>query len=124
VKNIAILGAKIIGSTLGQKWARVGHSVMFAVRNINNPEVLDFAFPGDAMGETVQTCGPALNSKIVIDAANRMGGGEMNSTGSFATHAPGAHMFRAFNRLGWKNFEPPKFDNVIVYRVWRLKHHI
>jgi predicted dinucleotide-binding enzyme len=66
VKNIAILGAKIIGSTLGQKWARVGHSVMFAVRNINNPEVLDFAFPGDAMGETVQTCGPALNGSLGI----------------------------------------------------------
>jgi hypothetical protein len=133
--NIAILGAKIIGSTLGRKWARAGHHVMFGVRNINNPEVLNlarelgatvgtvgeaiafgnvvvFAIPGDAMDETVRTCGPALNSKIVIDAANRMGGGEMNSAASFATHAPGAHVFRAFNSLGWENFENPHFDNI------------
>jgi hypothetical protein len=133
--NITILGAKIIGSTLGKKWAQAGYKVMFGVRNVQNPEVQDlakdlgatvgtvgeaiafgdvvvFAIPGNAMDETIQTFGQALNGKIVIDAANRMGGGAMNSVASFSAHAPGAHVFRAFNSLGWENFENPRFDNV------------
>ena len=35
--KVAILGAKIIGSTLGRKWAKAGHSVMFGVREVANP---------------------------------------------------------------------------------------
>jgi hypothetical protein len=133
--NIAILGAKIIGSTLGRKWTRAGHKVMFGVRNVRNPEVQDlakelestvgaaeeaiafgdvvvFAIPGNAMDETIQTFGHALNGKIVIDAANRMDGGPMNSAASFAAHAPSVHLFRAFNSLGWENFENPQFGNI------------
>lgn len=132
--NIAILGAKIIGSTLGRKWTRAGHKV-FGVRNVRNPEVQDlakelestvgtaeeaiafgdvvvFAIPGNAMDETIQTFGQALNGKIVIDAANRMDGGPMNSAASFAAHAPGVYLFRAFNSLGWENFENPQFGNI------------
>lgn len=132
--NIAVLGAKIIGSTLGRKWAQAGHKVMFGVRNVQNPEVQDlakelgasvgtvgeaiafgdvvvFAIPGNAMDETIQTFGQALSDKIVIDAANRLDGAVMNSAASFVAHAPGAHVFRAFNSLGWENFESPQFND-------------
>jgi hypothetical protein len=130
--KIAILGAKTIGPTLGRSWARAGHSLMFGVRNLNNPEaqalaqelnatlgvtgaaidfgdVAVFAIPGAAMDETIQAHALALNGKVVIDAANRMGGGPQNSAAAFAAHAPGAHVFRAFNSLGWENFENPRF---------------
>jgi hypothetical protein len=129
------LGAKIIGSTLGRKWARAGHEVMFGVRNVDNPEVqalaqelgatvgtltnaiafgdvVVFAIPGGAMDETIQTHAGALGNKTVIDAANRMSGGEMNSAAAFAAHTPSAKVYRAFNSLGWENFENPQFGDV------------
>lgn len=133
--KVAVLGAKIIGSTLARKWARAGHEVMFGVRTVDNPEVqalarelgatvgtaaeaiafgevVLFAIPGAAMEETIAAHGPALAGKIVIDAANRMGGGPMNSAALFAAHAPGAQVYRAFNSLGWENFANPVFDGV------------
>jgi hypothetical protein len=133
--KVAVLGAKIIGSTLARKWARAGHDVMFGVRTVDNPEVqalaqelgatvgtpaeaiafgeaIVFAIPGNAMEETIAAHGPALAGKIVIDAANRMGGGPMNSAAAFAAHAPTAQVYRAFNSLGWENFENPIFDGV------------
>lgn len=133
--KIAVLGAKIIGSTLARKWARAGHQIMFGVRTVDNPETqalarelgasvgtvgqaiafgeaVVFAIPGGAMEETISAHGPALAGKIVIDAANRMGGGPMNSAALFAAHAPGAQVYRAFNSLGWENFENPVFNSV------------
>lgn len=133
--KIAVLGAKIIGGTLARKWARAGHQVMFGVRNVNNPETqalaselgasvgapaeaivfgeaVVFAIPGNAMDETIAAHGPALTGKIILDAANRMGGGPMNSAAAFAAHAPGAQVYRAFNSLGWENFENPSFGGV------------
>ena len=133
--KIAVLGAKIIGSTLARKWAGAGHQVMFGVRSLDNPETLAlarelngsvgtaaeaiafgeavvFAIPGNAMEEMIVTHGPALAGKIVVDAANRMGGGQMNSAALFAAHAPGAQVYRAFNSLGWENFENPMFGDL------------
>jgi hypothetical protein len=131
--KVAVLGAKIIGSTLGRKWARAGHEVMFGVRNTDNPEVqalaqelgatvgtlsnaiafgdvVVFAIPGGAMDETIKA--HALSNKIVIDAANRMGGAVMNSAAAFAAYAPAAKVYRAFNSLGWENLENPEFGDV------------
>lgn len=133
--KVAVLGAKIIGGTLARKWARAGHDVMFGVRRADNPEtqtlarelgatvgsveeavafgeVVVFAIPGQAMGETIQAHAAALDGKIVIDAANRMGGGAMNSAAEFAAYAPGAQVYRAFNSLGWENFENPMFGDL------------
>lgn len=133
--NLAVLGARTIGSTLGRKWAAAGHTITFGVRNVDNPEVRDmamrigaavattadaiaagdivvFAIPGGAMEETVIRHAAALDTKIVIDAANRMGAGDMNSIALFTAHAPHARVFRAFNSLGWENFENPMFDDV------------
>jgi hypothetical protein len=131
--NIAVLGARNVGGTLAGKWAQAGYSVMFGVRTVDNPatlalartlgvgvgtvpeaieygDVVVFAIPGNAMDETIHVHGAALDGKIVIDAANRTGGGTMNSAATFAAHAPGALLYRAFNSLGWENFENPVFD--------------
>jgi predicted dinucleotide-binding enzyme len=135
--KIAVLGAKIIGSTLGKKWVQAGHTVVFGVRHVENAEVqalvkslgsraaLDtvgnairlsdvvvLAIPGGAMEETIAAQAHALDGKIIIDAANRMGGGPMKSAAAFAAHTPSARVFRAFNSLGWENFENPRFGDL------------
>jgi hypothetical protein len=137
--KIGILGAKIIGSTLGRKWAKAGHQIMFGVRNTQNPEVLSlakslgqavtigttaeaisfgdvvvFAIPGQAMDEAIVANSNILNGKIIIDSANKMGGGVMNSIETFRSHTPNAKVYRAFNNLGWENFETPTINGIQV----------
>lgn len=133
--KIAVIGARIIGGTLARPWAAAGHQVMFGVRHVDNAETqalaqelgatvgrvaeaiafgqaVLFAIPGSAMDETIAAHAAALNGKIVIDAANRMGGGVMNSAAAFAAHAPAAQVYRAFNSLGWENFANPLFGDI------------
>lgn len=134
--NIGILGAKIIGETLAKKWIAAGHRVKFGVRNPDNAElqalvqtlgsnasasvvadaiafgeVVVFAIPGQAVDETIAQHAAALAGKTVIDAANRLGSAVMNSSASFAAQVPTARVFRAFNSLGWENFENPRFGD-------------
>jgi len=133
--NVAVLGARNIGGTLGRKWAHAGHAVMFGVRHVDNlevrslaaelgaqvgsieaavafGEVVVFAIPGKALEATIRAHGAALTGKVVVDAANRLGGAVINSAADFAAHAPGARVFRAFNNLAWENFERPRFGDV------------
>jgi hypothetical protein len=135
--NIAVLGAKLIGSTLGKSWARAGHKVVFGVRNVANPEVqalvkslgdqasvttvaeaiaqgdvVLFAIPGAAMDETIAANAKALNGKIVIDTTNKMGAPVANSAATFEEKTPLAKVFRAFNSYGFENFQNPRFGDL------------
>jgi 8-hydroxy-5-deazaflavin:NADPH oxidoreductase len=135
--RIAVLGAGNIGGTLGRKWAAAGHKVAFGVTDpaseraqslraeLGNKvtigpvasalaagDVVVMAFPGTAMDETITTYAAQLDGKIIIDAANRMGGGPMNSFATFQARTPHARVFRAFNSLGWENFADPVFNGV------------
>jgi predicted dinucleotide-binding enzyme len=135
--NIAILGAGRIGGTLGKKWATAGHNVRFGVRDPYKPEVQElikklkrqasasnladaivfgevvvFAIPGSAMDETIAAHAAALDGKIVIDATNKMGTAVANNLSSFTAQTPKAQVFRAFNNLGWENFEDPIYNGV------------
>jgi predicted dinucleotide-binding enzyme len=135
--KIGVLGARVIGGTLGKKWVETGHQVMFGVRNPQNPEVqrlvqslgdnasvssvadaiafgnvVLFAIPGNVMDETIAQHASLLNDKIVIDAANKMGTTPMNSIATFVAQVPSAFVFRAFNNLGWENFENPSFGDL------------
>jgi predicted dinucleotide-binding enzyme len=69
--------------------------------------VVVLAVPGGAVAEVVAANGAALASKVVIDAANRMGAPEFNSRAAIAVTAPDARYVRAFNTLGWENFADP-----------------
>jgi 8-hydroxy-5-deazaflavin:NADPH oxidoreductase len=133
--RIAILGAGNIGGTLGRKWAAAGHKVAFGVNNpdseraqalradlgtkvtigsvadaLAESDVVVMALPGTAMDETITKHAAQLDGKIIVDTANRLGGGPMNSFATFQTHTPNARVFRAFNSLGWENFADPMFD--------------
>ncbi len=64
------------------------------------------------MDETITSYAAQLDGRIIIDAANRLGGGPMNSLATFRERTPRARIFRAFNSLGWENFADPLFDGV------------
>lgn len=135
--QISILGAGKVGSTLAQAWLRAGYTVRLGVRTVDSPaiqallgelgeaasvttvadaiaagDVVVFAIPGQAMEATIAAHAAALASKVVIDAANKVGAATMNSRAAFTAHAPTAQVFRAFNTLGWENFAQPQFGAI------------
>ncbi|GHO53378.1 NADPH-dependent F420 reductase [Ktedonobacter robiniae] len=94
--SITILGAGPIGSTLGRKWAKVGHSIAYGVQNpsseraqalrqdlgeqifIGSPaealakgDIVVLALAGQAVEGIITTYAQQLSGKIIIDAANR-----------------------------------------------------
>jgi predicted dinucleotide-binding enzyme len=136
ILTIAVLGAGNIGGTLGRKWAGAGHRVAFGVNDPNgkhaqalrsdlgdkvtigsvaqalgsNPDVVVMALPGAAMDAAIAQYADQLDGRIILDTANRMGGGPMNSFATFQQRTPRARLFRAFNTLGWENLADPEFE--------------
>ena len=125
--QIALIGTGKIGGTLGEKWRRAGHTVVYGSRSpgadgpggapvvtidqaIAGADVVVFAIPGAAVSAVVAEHGAALASKVVVDATNRMGGPVVNSRAEIVAAAPDALYVRAFNTLGWENFAEPLAD--------------
>src|SRR5436309_7802782 len=116
ILTIVVLGAGNIGGTLGRKWSAAGHQVAFGVSDPNgkkaqalrtelgdrvtigsvadalgtNADVVVMALPGTAMDETITSYAAQLDGRIIIDAANRLGGGPMNSLATFRERTPRA----------------------------------
>ena len=133
--SIAVLRAGNVGGTLGRKWDVAGYRVAFGVSDPNgknaqtlrnelddkvtigsiadvlstNPEVVVMALPGTAMDATINEYAHQLDGRIMIDAANRLGGGPLNSFATFQQHTPRARV-SAFNSISWENFANPEFD--------------
>jgi hypothetical protein len=141
VTAIAVLGAGNIGATLARKWAAAGHQVILASRTpdasalrslaasigartashadaVAGADVVVVALPGDAVPAVADALGGALDGKIVIDASNNLGGGQMNNIAALIRHAPGATAARAFNSVGWENFAEPDFDGTTADLLW------
>ncbi|MGH2501662.1 MAG: NADPH-dependent F420 reductase [Ktedonobacterales bacterium] len=135
--HIAVLGAGNIGGTLGRKWVAAGHQVTFGVLDPTAPRaqalradlgqdatigsvaealagsaVVVLAVPGRVVDDLIRTHAGQLDGKIIVDASNRMDGGPMNSVAALSVAAPTAHVYRAFNSLGWENFADPLFNGV------------
>ena len=125
--RIAIMGAGNVGGGLGAALARVGHTVVFGVRDpdsdkcraaleaahgstaahpreaVDGADVVAFALRWDAVPETVAEL-PSLDGRIVIDAMNRLGGDPARSTSQdLADLLPGARIVKAFNTIGFEN---------------------
>jgi 8-hydroxy-5-deazaflavin:NADPH oxidoreductase len=122
--RIAVIGKGKIGGTLGGKWLEAGHDVVYGGQDasgtgpggapvvavddaLTGAEVVLLAVPGQVVGQVVSEHGAALAGKIVIDAVNRMGAPEFDSRAMVADAAPQARYVRAFNTLGWENFDSP-----------------
>jgi predicted dinucleotide-binding enzyme len=137
VTDVAVSGAGKSGGPLARKWSGAGHRITFGARDpdkaalrgladaigartasvaeaIAAGDVVLFAIPGASMAETVAGAGADLDGKIVIDAANNVGGESMHSAATIARAAPGAAYFRAFNTLGWELFDEPTVGGIQV----------
>ncbi len=136
--TLAVLGAGNIGGTLGRKWQIAGHKVAFGVSDPSgknaqtlredlgervsigtvaevlstDPAIVVLALPGIQMDAVIAKHAAQLDGRIIIDTANRLSDGPMNSFATIQKHAPHAKLFRAFNSLGWENFADPLFDGV------------
>ncbi len=125
--RIAIMGAGNVGGGLGAALTRVGHTVVFGVRDPNSDkclaalgaapgstaahpreavegaDVVAFTLRWDAVPGTVAEL-PSLAGRVVIDAMNRLGGDPGRSTSQdLADLLPGARIVKAFNTIGFEN---------------------
>ncbi len=133
--KIAMIGAGNIGGTLGRKWALAGHEVRFGVRNpadlqnltlaggresmpvaeaLAGTDVVLLSMPGGAVADFAEQHGASLAGKIVIDSTNSIRNTYMNSLAVLKEKAPEAKLIRAFNALGWENFEVPLINGVQI----------
>jgi predicted dinucleotide-binding enzyme len=137
--KIGIIGAGNIGGTMGKKWAKAGHEIVFGVRDVDSPkvrslleeidgkasaasvgeacievEVVLLATPHAAVAEVVRANAPALDGKIIIDATNNFRAPVVNNIGVISRSVPRAIIFRAFNSLGWEVFARPRFEESVA----------
>jgi predicted dinucleotide-binding enzyme len=128
--NVAVIGTGFIGGTLGRAFARAGHRTVFGSRTpasdtaaqdsgattasvagaIAQADIVVLAVPANAVEELLVSHGEALAGKLVVDAANSIGGPVAHHAEQVARHAPAARYARAFNTLGGENLADPAFD--------------
>jgi 8-hydroxy-5-deazaflavin:NADPH oxidoreductase len=130
--RIAVIGTGNIGGTLGQRWLAAGHDVVYGGRSgggqgpggapvlavgdaLTGADVVVLAVPGPVVADVIGPHGAALDGKVVIDATNHIGAAEVSSHAAVTAVAPGAHYARAFNTLGWENFQDPPPGAVLFY---------
>jgi predicted dinucleotide-binding enzyme len=128
--DVTVIGSGNIGGTLGTAFARAGHDVTFGVRApltarpegapddvevtdvagaLARADVIVLALPGPAVAGLVREHSAVLDGRLVIDAANNMGGRPANSHDVITTAVPGVRYARAFNTLGVENLREPEF---------------
>ena len=138
--KIAVLGTGNVGATLGKKWAGKDHEVIFGVRDVSAgkhqallntikngqatiapmveaaeaAEVIVMALPGSVVPEIVVGLSPALSGKIIVDATNHVSASDMSSLKTLGVAVPNGKLFRAFNTLGWENFETPELGGTQI----------
>lgn len=129
--RIAVVGTGNIGGTLGRAWAAAGRRVVLASRRpgqavegvdgvpvapvaeaVSGADVVVLAVPGSAVPEFAREHADALAGRLVVDAANNIGGdGPVNNHDVITATVPGVRYARAFNSLGWENFADPRFGD-------------
>ncbi|MGH9559523.1 MAG: NADPH-dependent F420 reductase [Bryobacteraceae bacterium] len=118
--NIGILGSGNVGGTLGARWAKLGHKVVFGTRDqeslknaVRESEVVVAALPWNAVKGVVESLD--LQGKIVLDCTNPLkadlSGVEIGTTTSGGEQvtqwARGASVVKIFNTTGFSNMENP-----------------
>ncbi|MBZ0303162.1 MAG: NAD(P)-binding domain-containing protein [Anaerolineae bacterium] len=134
--NIGIIGAGVVGASLGKGWAAKGHAVMFSSRDPHSDKMQDLvraAGPNARAGTVAETVqfgevlliaigwnglpdalgsGEGWSGKILIDATNRFGPPPPDSAGSAAgdlARMTGGRVVKAFNTIGADNMVDPPF---------------
>ena len=128
-RNVAVIGTGRIGGTLGRAFARAGHRVTFGTRGpadgtaagdsgaaeatvadaVAAADIVVITVPGPAVAGLIAGNAGVLAGKLIIDAANKIGGdGPANNYQDVAA-VPGARYARVFNSLGAENLADPGF---------------
>jgi 8-hydroxy-5-deazaflavin:NADPH oxidoreductase len=126
--RVATVGAGAVGRALAGRLAGAGLDVTLAMRDpartpdgwtgrtsevaaaLDAADVVVVAVPGTAVPAFAAEHGARLAGRVVLDASNDMSGGgtgPLHHRSAWDEHAPGAHVFRAFNTLGWDTMARP-----------------
>lgn len=139
--RIAVIGIGMVGGTLGRRWAREDHEVMFGVREPSSEkvgqllaeaganaragsvaeaaafgEVVVLATPWSGTEDAIRQAGD-LSGKIVLDCTNPlapdMSGlvGDRSAAEQVASWARGAKVVKIFNSTGFKNMDDPQYGD-------------
>lgn len=134
--KIGIIGAGNVGSGLGKVWARLGHEVVYGVRDPQRDklkvvldespharavsireaaafgEVVALATPWAAAEDAIKAAGD-LSGKVLIDCTNPVGFKLTTSAAEMvAGWAHGAKVVKAFNTIGANNYSDLQFSGL------------
>ncbi len=133
--KIGIIGSGNVGGTLGRRWARNGHDVMFSVREgrpaapgglpggsvrevAEASDLLLLATPWGAAQDAIAAAGN-LSGKVVMDATNPLSPGlaglavgpGTSAAEMIAGWAPGARVVKVFNTVGSNVMADSSFEH-------------
>lgn len=139
--RIGVIGIGMVGGTLGRRWARGGHEVMFGVREPSSDkvgrlladsgenaragtvseaaafgEVVALATPWGGTEDALRHAGD-LSGKVLLDCTNPLKPdlsgleGDRSAAEQVASWAPGAKVVKIFNTTGANNMDDPRFGD-------------
>jgi len=139
--RIGVIGIGMVGGTLGRRWAREGHEVLFGVREPSSEkvgrlladsgenaragtvaeaaafgEVIALATPWGGTEDAVRHAGD-LTGKVLLDCTNPLKpdlsglAGDPSGAEQVAAWSPGAKVVKIFNTTGFKNMDDPRFGD-------------
>ena len=124
--KIGIIGNGRIARTIGEKWITAGHDVMYGLRNaskadevsgksgtfadaLTHGEIILLAIPGSVIKDMFGHLN--LSGKIILDATNGGDTSDEMLVQYLTSLWPDATVYKAFNTLGFENFQTPQFGD-------------